>query len=170
MRVRAIVNPNSSHGRTGKAWPRLEAALSAQLGAVEVASVDGAARRDRATREALADGVDLVIAVGGDGTVNEVVNGFFAPPTGPENVPLRPQAALALLMSGTGGDFRKTFEIGTDVAEQVQRIARGETRAIDVGRIDYTGHHGRSGLSLFYQYRELRAVGAGGPRRSTTRG
>jgi diacylglycerol kinase (ATP) len=149
MRVRAIVNPNSSHGRTGKAWPQLEAALSAQLGTIEVSLSTGPLDATVKTREALADGVDLVIAVGGDGTVNEVVNGFFASPTGPENVPLRPQAALALLMSGTGGDFRKTFKIGTDVGEQVQRIARGETRAIDVGRIDYTGEDGAPGSRYF---------------------
>ena len=46
-----------------------------------------------------------------------------APPTGAENVPLRPQTALALLMSGTGGDLRKTFNIGHDIEEQVARIA-----------------------------------------------
>ena len=149
MRVRAIVNPNSSHGRTGKAWPQLESALSGALGKIEVAMSSGPLDATTKTREALVDGVDLIIAVGGDGTVNEVVNGFFAPPTGPENVAIRPQAALALLMSGTGGDFRKTFKIGTDVGEQVRRIADGQTRAIDVGRIDYTAEDGSSGSRYF---------------------
>lgn len=149
MRVRAIVNPNSSHGRTGKAWPRLEAALAKELGAIEAAMSSGPFDAAVKTREALADGVDLVIAVGGDGTVNEVVNGFFAPPTGPDNAPLRPQSALALLMSGTGGDFKKTFGIGADVDEQVGRIARGTTRAIDVGRIDYTDWSGASASRYF---------------------
>lgn len=159
MRVRAIVNPNSSHGRTGKAWPRLEAALSARLGKVEVAMSTGPLDATARTREALGDGVDLVVAVGGDGTVNEVVNGFFAPPTGPENVALRPQTALALLMSGTGGDFRKTFKIGTDVAEQVGRIADGQTRAIDVGRVDYTADDGSPGARYFIN---ISSFGLGG--------
>lgn len=150
MRVRAIVNPNSSHGRTRAAWPRLHQALTAALGPVEEAFTTGPLDATARTREALADGVDLVIAVGGDGTTNEVVNGFFAPPVpGGPDAPLRPQAALALLVSGTGGDFRKTFGIGTDLDEQIKRIAGGETRAIDVGRIDYVGHDGAPGARYF---------------------
>lgn len=149
MRVRAIVNPNSSHGRTGKVWPKLEAALSDALGAIEVAMSSSPLDATTKTREALRDGVDLVVAVGGDGTVNEVVNGFYEPPTSDENVPLRPQAALALLMSGTGGDFKKTFKIGPDVTEQIRRIADGQTRAIDVGRIDYLRHDGTPGSRYF---------------------
>lgn len=155
MRVRAIVNPSSSHGRTGKHWPKLAATLSDALGTIEVATSSGPLDATTKTREALRDGVDLVVAVGGDGTVNEVVNGFFAPPTGAENVPLRPQTALALLMSGTGGDLRKTFEIGHDIKEQVARIASGETRAIDVGRIDYTKHDGTSGARYFINIASL---------------
>lgn len=149
MRVRAIVNPNSSHGRTRAAWPRIAQALEAAIGPVEVAFTDQPMAATERTREALRDGVDLVIAVGGDGTVNEVVNGFFAAPTGPEDHPLRPEAELAILVSGTGGDFRKTFELGSDLPGQIQRIARGAARPIDVGRIDYTDHDGRPGARYF---------------------
>jgi YegS/Rv2252/BmrU family lipid kinase len=150
MRVRAIVNPNSSHGRTREAWPKLHAALEGALGPVEFAFTSGQLDATTKTREALIEGVDLIIAVGGDGTVNEVVNGFFAPPVpGGPDVPLRPQAALALLVSGTGGDFRKTFDIGTDLQEQVRRIAEGQTRAIDVGRIDYVAWDGAPGARYF---------------------
>ncbi len=155
MRVRAIVNPSSSHGRTGQIWPKLAATLSDALGAIEVAMSSGPLDATTKTREALRDGVDLVVAVGGDGTVNEVVNGFFAPPTSAKNVPLRPQTALALLMSGTGGDLRKTFKIGPDIEEQVARIAHGEARAIDVGRIDYTKHDGSSGARYFINIASL---------------
>ena len=68
MRVRAIVNPSSSHGRTGKIWPKLAATLSDALGAIEVAMSSGPLDATTKTREALRDGVDLVVAVGGDGT------------------------------------------------------------------------------------------------------
>ena len=143
MRVRAIINPNSCHGRTRAAWPKLARALEAELGVVEAVFTDAPLSATLRTREALQEGVDLVIAVGGDGTVNEVVNGFFAPPTSAEDHPLRPETELAILMSGTGGDFRKTFELGADLPAQVQRIAHGNVRAIDIGRIDYTDHEGR---------------------------
>ena len=150
MRVRAIINPNSSHGRTRAAWPRISRALEAELGPVEPVFTDAPLAATLRTREALKDGVDLVIAVGGDGTVNEVVNGFFAPAApGVDDLPLRPATELAILMSGTGGDFRKTFELGADLPGQVQRIARGSVRAIDVGRIDYTTHEGHRAARYF---------------------
>lgn len=149
MRVRAIINPNSCHGRTRTAWPKLARALEAELGVVEAVFTDAPLSATLRTREALQEGVDLVIAVGGDGTVNEVVNGFFAPPTSAEDHPLRPETELAILMSGTGGDFRKTFELGADLPAQVQRIAHGNVRAIDIGRIDYTDHEGRPAARYF---------------------
>ena len=149
MRVRAIINPNSSHGRTRAAWPKISRALEAELGPVEAVFTDAPLSATSRTREALQEGVDLVIAVGGDGTVNEVVNGFFAPPGAAEDLPLRPETELAILMSGTGGDFRKTFELGADLPAQVQRIARGNVRTIDVGRIDYTDHDGHPAARYF---------------------
>jgi YegS/Rv2252/BmrU family lipid kinase len=147
MRVRAVVNPNSSHGRTGAAWPRLARALEAAVGPVEAVFSSGPMDAVRHTREGLAAGVDLVVAVGGDGTVNEVVNGFFAA-TG-EDRPVRPEAALALLVSGTGGDFRKSWGIATELEDQVRRIARGETRRIDVGRLDFVAHDGAPAVRYF---------------------
>jgi diacylglycerol kinase (ATP) len=150
MHVRAIVNPNSSNGRTRVAWPGIAEALNAAIGPLEAVFTDGPLAATERTREALNDGVDLVIAVGGDGTVNEVVNGFFAPPADDgDDVPLRPEAELAVLMSGTGGDFRKTFGFAPDLHGQIQHIARGATRTIDVGRIDYTDHHGRPAARYF---------------------
>ena len=127
MHVRAIVNPNSSHGRTRGAWPKIAEALVAEIGPIETVFTDAPLAATERTREALREGVDLVIAVGGDGTVNEVVNGFFHPPSGQGNVLVRPQAALALLTSGSGGDFRKSFDLPLDLAGQVARIAHGST-------------------------------------------
>jgi len=150
MKVRAIVNPNSSNGRTRAAWPRIAEALDAAIGPVEAVFTDSPLAATERTREALRGGADLVIAVGGDGTVNEVVNGFFAAPGDDgEDAPLRPEAELAILMSGTGGDLRKTFELAPDLHGQIQHIARGTTRAIDVGRLDYTDHHGRPATRYF---------------------
>lgn len=150
MRVRAIVNPSSSGGRLGRAWPEVHAKLQAAIGEVEVALTDGPMAATRLTRAALADGVDLVIAVGGDGTNNEVVNGFFAPPRpGEPDVRLRPEAALSVLMLGTGGDFRKSFGAGPDADAQVRQIAAGRTRPLDVGRLDYVADSGAPASRYF---------------------
>lgn len=143
MRVRAIVNPSSSRGRVGRVWPEVHAALQEKLGPVEVAMTDAPIAATRLTREALRDGVDLVIAVGGDGTNNEVVNGFFEETRpGEPDRKIRDQAAFSVLMLGTGGDFRKTFGAAGDVAAQVRQIAGGQPRPLDVGRLDYVADDG----------------------------
>ena len=57
-----------------------------------------------------------IIALGGDGTLNEVVNGFFDPPRpGAPDQPVRPGAALGILPRGTGGDLRKTIGLDGDI-------------------------------------------------------
>ena len=151
MRVRAIVNPNSSRGRLARAWPAVHAKLEAALGGkVEVAFTDAPMAAARLTREALQEGVELVVACGGDGTNNEVVNGFFAPPrAGEPDRRIAPGSALSVLMLGTGGDFRKTFGAAGDVEAQVRRIAEGQPRPLDVGRLDYVADDGAPAARYF---------------------
>ena len=77
-RTFVLVNPASANGRTGKRWPELAAALRKNVGEFEVGFTDGPLQAADRVREALQKGADLVVSVGGDGTHNEVVNGFFA--------------------------------------------------------------------------------------------
>ena len=72
-----VVNPASDGGGTGKKWP--EIADAARRHGLEVVErlTESAGHATALAREAVAAGEDLVVAVGGDGTVNEVVNGFF---------------------------------------------------------------------------------------------
>jgi diacylglycerol kinase (ATP) len=131
-----VVNPASAGGRTAKEWPLLQRCL------VD-AGVDFEARITARphdaialTREALREGFTRVVAVGGDGTLNEIVNGWFDPDT---LRPINPDACLGLLPSGTGGDFRKTAGIPKHHAAACALLARGDVRSIDAGRIDYHG-------------------------------
>lgn len=150
MRARAIVNPNSSRGRLGRAWPEIHAKLEAAIGPVEVALTDAPMAAARLTREALQDGVELVIACGGDGTNNEVVNGFFAPPRpGEPDVWIAPKAVFSVMMLGTGGDFRKSFGAAGDVDAQVRQIAEGKPRPLDVGRVEYVADDGAPAVRYF---------------------
>jgi YegS/Rv2252/BmrU family lipid kinase len=131
-----VVNPASAGGRTGRDWPRLQRCLiDAGVDFVpRITSAPGDATK--LTREALRDGVARVVAVGGDGTLNEVVNGWFDAET---LAPVNPEAAIGLLPSGTGGDFRKSAGIPMSHAAACALLARGDTRQIDAGRIDYHG-------------------------------
>jgi diacylglycerol kinase (ATP) len=130
----AVVNPASCGGRTGKAWPELRRALAAA--GVEVVERLTSAPREATelTRAALAGGCERVVAVGGDGTLNEVVNGFFAV----DGSPIAPAAALGLMPSGTGGDFRRTAGIPVGAAAAAV-LAAGSTRPIDAGRLTLDG-------------------------------
>lgn len=131
-----IVNPASAGGKTGREWPRVQRCL------VD-AGVEFEARMTSATgdatwlaREGLREGYARVVAVGGDGTLNEVVNGFFDPQT---REPVNREAVLGMLPSGTGGDFRKTAGIPMAHASACALLARGDVRVVDAGRIDFHG-------------------------------
>ena len=78
-------------------------------------------------RDAAAAGASLLVVVGGDGSVNEVVNGMI----GRENV------ELAVIARGTGWDFVRTYGIPRKTADAVQVALAGETRTIDLGRVAY---------------------------------
>jgi diacylglycerol kinase (ATP) len=85
-----------------------------------------------------------VVAAGGDGTVNELVNGFF---DGCERIagPTR----LGLLPMGTGGDLRRTLGMSRDVGEAARVLTSGRTRRIDAGRVTCAGPGGETVVRHF---------------------
>jgi len=89
------------------------------------------------TREALKRGAKTVIAVGGDGTINEVVNGFFE-----DEQPIPTDAALAVIPHGTGSDFSRTLNLPLDGTLAAGIIQDGEKRLIDVMKVRYTTSEG----------------------------
>lgn len=98
----------------------------------------------RWTRWALTHGFDTVLAIGGDGTINEVVNGFY----GRGGMLIRPSARLAVFPGGTGGDFRKTLGIRT-VSDALAALQIGRVRPLDVGLIRYWDRSGRPAQRYF---------------------
>ncbi len=131
-RVRAIVNPRSAGSHTEGRWPEVADKMKQCLGAFDTVFTDGPMAAMRLATAALKDGVDQIIAVGGDGTVNEVVNGFFE-----GGRPINSQAVLSIITSGTGADFRRTLGASTDPDTQIARVADGEVHAIDLGQLSY---------------------------------
>jgi YegS/Rv2252/BmrU family lipid kinase len=132
-RTLVIVNPASAGGRTAKRWPALRDALSEAR--VDHQTHHSTAPHDATavTRDALTSGYQRIVSCGGDGTLNEVVNGFFTP----DGTPLNNDAILGLLPSGTGGDFRRTIGLPTDPTRLAITLAANHTRRIDAGRITY---------------------------------
>jgi len=100
-----------------------------------------------------------VVAVGGDGTINEAVNGFFEPARpGQPAIPVRREAALAVLPRGTGGDLRRTLSLNGDLAQCAARL-KGSCATVDIGRVDYTGDDGAAASRYFVNVGEV-GVGA----------
>jgi len=130
----AVVNPASCAGKTGRAWPELRRALAAAGVEVEERLTREPRQATELTRQALRDGAGRVVAVGGDGTLNEVVNGFFDE----DGAPIATDAVLGLVPSGTGGDFRRTAGIPVGAAA-APILAAGANRPVDVGRLTLDG-------------------------------
>src|SRR5579864_4932807 len=122
-----IVNPASAAGATGRRWDRIAKLLRTSLGDFEHAATQAPGEAGTLARTALREGFEMVVSVGGDGTLNEVVGGFFD-----GAVPLAPQAVLGVVALGTGCDFGRTIA-QTDLESACARLAGRNTRTIDLG-------------------------------------
>ncbi|XP_030492277.2 sphingoid long-chain bases kinase 2, mitochondrial [Cannabis sativa] len=142
-----IVNPRGANGRTGKEWKKLLPYLRSRLGSncnISESLTSGPSHAIDITREAIREGADAVIAVGGDGTLHEVVNGFFWAGKAVTNHDREAthSTALGLIPLGTGSDFARTLSWPNNPAEAIERIYRGHRSRIDIGVID--GEKGES--------------------------
>lgn len=135
-----IVNPTSAGGATGEAWPGVASAVRQHFGPFEVAFTrKGGEAVEISEREARA-GRRLVIACGGDGTINEVANGLLRAES---------ETELGLLPSGTGGDFRRTFDIPQRPADAAKALRESETRSMDAGRVTFVNDAGAEESRFF---------------------
>jgi YegS/Rv2252/BmrU family lipid kinase len=139
-----VVNPRSQGGKTESAWPRLRETIREAYGAFEERTTSQPGDATRLTREALRAGAELVVAVGGDGTINEVVNGFFD-----GEGPVRPGASFAVLPAGTGGDFVRTLGVPRDLRAAAEALRRAPERVIDIGRLRHARPDGSEALRHF---------------------
>jgi YegS/Rv2252/BmrU family lipid kinase len=137
-----IVNPAARGGWPRRKWPVLEPVLRGELGSVDIRFTSRVGEGRTLAREAARRGAELVVALGGDGTVSEVASGLLgaAEEAGSEEAP----CALGYLPCATGGDLRRTLGSPDEIAEAARRIATGRERLLDAGRIDYTDFNGRT--------------------------
>jgi YegS/Rv2252/BmrU family lipid kinase len=139
-----VVNPRSAGGKTEQKWPQLREIIHEAYGPFEEKFTDAPGAGTILTRAALRGGAELVVALGGDGTINEVVNGFFD-----GEQALAPNASFGVLPSGSGGDFRKTLCISKDLRAAAAELKSSTPRNIDVGRLRFTAHDGSTQLRHF---------------------
>ena len=129
-----IANPAAGRGRTGRGLSQLIAGVRGAVGAVDVQETR---RRGDATAwagAAVRDRRPLVIGLGGDGTLDEIVNGVLAAegPNGDGRDTAR-LPALGIVGTGTGGDFGRSLGIPHELTAYLTALRCGEDRAVDVG-------------------------------------
>jgi diacylglycerol kinase (ATP) len=123
-----IVNPRAAGSRTGASFSAAAAAVRETLGPVDAAFTEYSGHGVQLARLAAEGGRELIVAVGGDGTLSEVVNGVLQSGLEPR---------VGFIAAGTGGDFRRSVGVGPSVEECLRAIASGRERRIDVGRLTY---------------------------------
>jgi len=153
--VAIVANPRAANGRAKRHAGRLHRALVASGFDATLAFTAGPMDAARLTRAAIAAKADTVLCVGGDGTLNEVVNGY-APPTA--NAPSH--TALAVAPVGTGTDFAKTVRQGARPEEVVERLRRNRRLAIDIGFVEFPDLEGRPSSRYFVNIAEFGSGGA----------
>lgn len=132
MKTCVILNPWAGRGSAGQRQGELEAALHRARVRFDLVQTHARGGATELTYQALDRGYDCVAAVGGDGTINEVVNGLVG---GRER--LGRDAALAIVPLGTGSDFVRVLDgvEPNDLHGAARRLAAARTRPIDLGRI-----------------------------------
>ncbi len=132
-----ILNPAAGNGRAGREWPALAERLRAAGIAFRQMVTCGPGDATFLARQALAEGAERLIVVGGDGTLNEVVGGCLDGSGSTTNGPV----TLALLPSGTGSDLARGLGIPSGAAA-ITLLQRGQTRPLDLGLATFRDERG----------------------------
>ncbi|HBW36570.1 diacylglycerol kinase family protein [Desulfosporosinus sp. BICA1-9] len=150
----AVVNPKSANGSTFKQWPVYLKRLEEEGYLIQYEYTSGPRDATKITQRILQEGYTHIIAVGGDGTMNEVVNGFFT-----DGQMINPDAELALFSHGTGGDLIRTLMIPKGIEGFLAILSQRRKRKVDVGEVFFQKDHGQQESRYFINVAD---VGLGG--------
>jgi len=139
MRVAVIVNPAARKGGALARWPAIQAELAKRLGPVEPMFTEAPGHATHLARNALARGVRRFVAVGGDGTVNETLNGLLDP----AGRLIEPDAVLCPIPAGTANELCRALGHLATAGSAFDAAASPRTQAIDLMRVRCTGLDGR---------------------------
>ncbi|MFC1683629.1 diacylglycerol/lipid kinase family protein, partial [Candidatus Zixiibacteriota bacterium] len=126
MKIRVLLNPISGRGRQPQDdISNLRHFFAEQGVSAQVISLQSRGQATQLAREAVAENFDMVVAVGGDGTINETVCGLVN-----SDVP------LGIIPAGSGNGLARTFCIPLDIKGACRTLLQGQTRSLDVGKLN----------------------------------
>ncbi|MBD3290153.1 YegS/Rv2252/BmrU family lipid kinase [candidate division KSB1 bacterium] len=129
-KIKVVLNPVAGRGYSAKAETDICRFFEEEKVEFELQRTERTWHAAEIAEEAVTNGFDTVVAAGGDGTTNEVINGLMAAKNNGH-----PGGMLALLATGSGSDF--TFNVGmpSDLQEACRRIAKGQAKVVDLGKL-----------------------------------
>ncbi len=140
-RILVIINPSASRGRALRAWSRVRDLVASHGLTFTETLTERRMHAWEIAQDAASQGYTLIVAAGGDGTVNEVINGLMQVPQ-----PARP--ALAVLPGGTGNDFARGIGTPKRADLAVQALLTGTRKRVDVGQVNDRYFGGISGVGF----------------------
>lgn len=149
-KLTVIVNPHAGRRRVEREIPELERNLRSKGLDYVLLRTEGPGDATRFAREALEGGGRFVVAAGGDGTVNEVVNGMLDA----EGKPVGEDPVLGVVAAGSGSDFVRTFGLPGDATRACSHLTGDNTYPLDVGKITYVAPGGGTETRYFVNVAE----------------
>lgn len=165
MEFTVIVNPAAHKGGARRTWPAIQAELTRRLGRFEPVFTAAPGHATELARTSLAAGTRRIIAVGGDGTVNEALNGMLDP----AGSLVVPDAVLCPVPAGTANELCRALGHLEDPALAFDAAASPRTRAIDLLRVRCRGFDGRPVERFGYLIVSMGAAATISRRTSTSR-
>lgn len=135
--IKVILNPAAGRGYGARAEPQIRQCLEAEGLSFDLARTTGPWHAAELAEQAARDGYHTVIAAGGDGTANEIINGLMA---ASENGPV---PGLGVIPAGSGSDFASGIGLPADLQEACHRVAQSQRKPIDIGRVTVAGQDPR---------------------------
>ena len=130
-RMKIIVNPAAGAGRTAKKWPEIMGLLKNLGLEFEHDLTEAPGHAIELAKSAVKKGYELVVSVGGDGTIHEVVNGLYEA-DGAANI------AVGIVNTGTGADYIRTLGVPRQYKEACKCLLSQNRRTVDLGVVEYT--------------------------------
>lgn len=130
MRARLIVNPVAGAGRTRKKWPQIRDLLKSIGLNFEHDFTEAPSHAIELAKSAVKKGYETVVSVGGDGTINEVVNGLHDSGT-------LKDVSLGIISTGTGSDYVRTIGIPRHCEDACKRLLEPDKVLVDLGVVEY---------------------------------
>jgi YegS/Rv2252/BmrU family lipid kinase len=126
-----ILNPTSGRGTGAKVSPLIENFLHDHHVDFDLVHTDAPWHAAELAKEAISQGYDYIVAAGGDGTMNEVINGFMMA----RDAGIQHKSVMGALSVGRGNDFTFSMGIPSTYEEGCKALIKGETRKIDIGKV-----------------------------------